>query len=241
MIDGKKVLGVIPARGGSKGLPGKNIREINGRPLIAWSIRAAQGSRLLDRTIVSTDDKDIAGVARTFGCEVPFMRPSELASDTANSTDVALHALEACQVEDGEYGFLVFIEPTSPLRTSDDIDAALELLASHPRAESIVSVAQAEAAHPAFCLTTAPDGLIKPLDSEIKSLRRQDLSEVYFPEGTIYISKVPPLVRRRSFYHELTLAYPVERYKQFEIDEEMDLVMVEALMKWKPEIYGGES
>ena len=137
------------------------------------------------------------------------------------------------------YDFMVLLEPTSPLRTSKDIDAALEMLAEHPSAEAVVSMAQAEACHPVFCSKVGPVGLIEPLMGEaIKHLRRQDLSEVLFPEGTVYASNVSALRKRRSFYHEKTIAHIVERYKQFEVDEEMDLVLIEAIMKYLHHTYG---
>jgi CMP-N,N'-diacetyllegionaminic acid synthase len=241
MIKGKRVLGLIPARGGSKGLPGKNIRMLNGRPLIAWSLWAAERSRYLDRVIVSTDSQEIADAARAFGGDAPFMRPADLASDTADSIDVILHALDFCQDEGESYDYLVLLEPTSPLRTVEDIDHSLERLAAHPSAEAMVSMAQAEASHPSFCSKAGPDGLIEPfMGTAILHLRRQDLGEVLFPEGTIYISSVPALKKRRSFYHEKTLAHIVERHKQFEVDEEMDLVLIEALMKFMHHTYGAQ-
>jgi CMP-N,N'-diacetyllegionaminic acid synthase len=239
MINAKRVLGLIPARGGSKGLPGKNIRPINGLPLLAWSIRAARKSHYLDRVIVSTDSQEIAETAKAHGGEAPFLRPAELASDTAGSIDVILHALDFCKDQGETYDYIVLLEPTSPLRTVEDIDRSLEALAEHPTAEAVVSVVQAEASHPVFCSRAGPDGLIKPfMGKAIEHLRRQDLGEALYPEGTIYISSVPALQDRRSFYHEKTLAYIVERHKQFEVDEEMDLVMIEALMKFMYHIYG---
>lgn len=239
----KKFLAIIPARGGSKGLPGKNIRLLNGKPLIAWSILAAQKSKYLDTVIVSTDSESIATVARQLGVDVPFLRPAELATDTASSIDVILHAIDTLAASPtGEtYDYIILLEPTSPLRTAADIDLAIEqLLSPHsPRgAEAIVSVAKAEAAHPQFHMKIGNDGFIEPFFSaEIKHVPRQKIVDTYFPEGTIYISSVPALRAKRAFYHDKTIPYVVQRYQQLEIDEEMDLVCAEALMKYKKDLY----
>src|SRR5580704_13363907 len=123
-----KILGLITARGGSKGIPRKNIIPVAGKPLLAWTIEAARGSASVDRVVLSTDDEEIAGVGRQFGAEVPFMRPGALAGDTAGSLGVALHALDwAAREGGGEPGYLLILQPTSPLRTSEDIDAVFEL------------------------------------------------------------------------------------------------------------------
>ena len=122
MIGNRKVLAVIPARGGSKALPGKNILTINGRPLIDWSIAAARGSRFVDRVVLSSDDDAIMAAAAACGCEVPFRRPTDLATDAASTIDVVLHALDALP----GYDVVMVLQPTSPLRTAGDIDAACQ-------------------------------------------------------------------------------------------------------------------
>ncbi|MBT6774377.1 aminotransferase class III-fold pyridoxal phosphate-dependent enzyme [Candidatus Woesearchaeota archaeon] len=242
MINNKKVLGVIPARGGSKGFPRKNIKIIAGKPMVAWSIEAGQKSMYVDRVILSTDDEEIALVAKNCGGDVPFMRPSYLATDTATSADVLLHALDFCEKSGEHYDYIIQLDPTSPLRKAEDIDCALEMLDSNEKAESIVGVAQPESSHPEFTMTFHADGLIKPLGAGLgielggdssHAKRRQDLGEVYFPEGTVYISEVEAFKQKKTFYHQLTMGYPVKRYQQFEIDEEMDMVVIEALMKSK--------
>lgn len=238
MYHNKKFLAIIPARGGSKGLPGKNIRSLNGKPLIAWSIHAAQKSRYLDRTVISTDSDEIASVARQWGADVPFLRPAALATDTASSIDVILHVLDALAAQGETYDYVVLLEPTSPLRTAADIDAAIEQLLSNSSAEAIVSVAKAEASHPQFHVKIGAAGFLEPyLGGEIKHVPRQKIADAYFPEGTIYISSVSALRSKCAFYHDKTLPYVVQRYQQLEIDEEMDLVCAEALMKYKKEYY----
>ncbi len=235
MINNKKVLAIIPAREGSKGFPGKNIKMLNGKPLIAWSIDVGKKSKYIDKLIVSTDGKKIAEVSKTYGAEVPFMRPKELASDTASSVAVLLHALDFLKEQGNIYDYIILIEPTSPLRTVEDIDKALEILSNHKSSKSIVSVFKLESTHPEFAMLIKKDGLIKPfLGGEvIIAKRRQDIEDVYCPDGTIYISDVNFLKQKKTFYHELTLAYPVDRHKFFEVDEEMDIAIIEALMKFK--------
>jgi CMP-N,N'-diacetyllegionaminic acid synthase len=231
MIGQSRVLALIPARGGSKGLPRKNVLPLLGRPLIGWTIEQAKQSRYIDRVVVSTDDFEIAEAGRASGGDVPFMRPAELASDTASSIDVILHALDTLGEAGDHYEYLALLEPTSPLRDSSDIDAALEQLVSTHRAESIVGVAKVESAHPDF-LVRIEGGFAKPFAvHEIQAKRRQELDELYFFEGSLYIAAVNSLRARRSFYHSATLPYVVPKFKAYEIDDPSDFIVVEALMR----------
>jgi N-acylneuraminate cytidylyltransferase/CMP-N,N'-diacetyllegionaminic acid synthase len=231
MINGKSVLALIPARGGSKGLPGKNIRPLLGKPLLAWSVEQGKASQYIDKVMVSTDDTEIAGTAKKYGAEVPFLRPAELASDTAPTIDTILNALDGLAANGEAFDFVVLLEPTSPLREVRDIDRALEKLSEHATAESIVGVAKVESAHPAFLLKVE-NGLTRPYSpNEFGVKRRQDIEDVFFLEGSVYIAYAHSLRDRRTFYHELTLPYIVPKYKSFEIDDLTDFTIVEALMK----------
>ena len=224
------MLGVITARGGSKGLPGKNIRPLLGKPLIAWSIEHGKESHYIDAVVVSTDDEAIARIARASGAEVPFMRPAELASDTATTVDTLVHALDFLDARGRHYDILVLLEPTSPLREATDIDRALEALLANPKAESIVGVARVDATHPAF-LVRLDDGFIRPYAPQAFGVqRRQDLDDLFFFEGSVYAAYTASLRTRRGFYHEATLPFVVPKYKSFEVDELVDFVVVEALM-----------
>ncbi|MCK5082649.1 MAG: acylneuraminate cytidylyltransferase family protein [Candidatus Omnitrophica bacterium] len=243
MINGKSVLAIIPARGGSKGLPGKNILPLNGKPLLGWPVEAARSSQYVDRVIVSTDDEEIAGVAREQGAEVPFLRPSELASDTSTTMSVLEHAIMHFKKEGCEYEYCVLLEPTSPLTESTDVDNALEKLDSNRDiADSIVGVSKVEAAHPTFDVFINKKGLIEPyLPNGFSRIgRRQDLDDLYFFEGTVYVSKIPALLEKKSFYHDKTIAYVVPRWKSVEVDEMADLICVEAIMKNKDKIKSQE-
>ena len=176
---------------------------------------------------------DIANVASSYGCEVPFMRPSNLASDESSSIDVLIHAIDYLKNEDNSFDYIVLLEPTSPLRESKDIDLAIETLSKNTEiADSIIGVSKVEAAHPVFDVEIGNNGLIKPyIDEKFKFYRRQDIKELYFFEGTIYVSLISALIDKKSFYHERTLPYFVPRWKSIEIDEEIDMIFAEAIIK----------
>jgi N-acylneuraminate cytidylyltransferase/CMP-N,N'-diacetyllegionaminic acid synthase len=232
MINGKRVVAIIPARSGSKGLPGKNIRELCGKPLIAWSIEQGRACEYIDLVLVSTDSEEIANIAEQYGASVPFRRPAALAADTASTPDVLLHAIDYLASIGESFDYLVLLEPTSPLRTVADITGALEELSKSRYAESIVGVAKAEASHPSF-LFRLHDGLLNPMSgAQPTGLRRQDLKEdFYYLEGSVYVSSVESFRAHKTFYHEATAAWVVDRYKALEIDELSDFLTAEALMK----------
>ena len=226
-----RVLAVIPARSGSKGLPGKNIRPINGKPLVAWTIEQGLASPVVDAVVVSTDSPEIAGIAESYGARVPFLRPAELSDDSAGSIDVLLHTLGALAKASEVFDTIVMLEPTSPLREVSDITGAVELLARSPAARSVVGVAEVEAAHPRF-LYLMKDGFLSPVaGSQPTGVRRQDLTDTYYHlEGSVYVSTVASLWQERSFYHDATLPWIVPRYKAIEIDELSDFICAEALL-----------
>jgi N-acylneuraminate cytidylyltransferase/CMP-N,N'-diacetyllegionaminic acid synthase len=231
MIDGARVLGLVTARGGSKGLPGKNLRDLCGRPLIAWSIDAVLQSQFIDDLVVSTDSQEIANAARGYGAEVPFLRPHELATDTTTSVDVIVHAISWLQTAGREYGYIVLIEPTSPLREPQDIDAALRQMVD-ANADAIVSVCRAETTHPVFMYRRDCQGLLTPYAGGAGATpRRQDTEPVFFLEGTVYASKIATLLEQRTFCHEGTLGYEVPKWKSPEIDDIIDFLLVESIIR----------
>jgi CMP-N,N'-diacetyllegionaminic acid synthase len=233
LINEQSVLALITARGGSKGLPGKNIRSLMGKPLIAWSIEQAKACRYVDRVVVSTDDKDIAKIAKEYGAETPFLRPANLSIDTASTIDTVIHAINFIENQGDSFDFIILLEPTSPLRDVEDIEKALEKLNDRSGAESIVGVAQALSMHPSF-LVRIINGTLKPFQGQwIASPRRQDLDEVYFFEGSLYISYCSSIKKRKSFYHDATLPYIMPKYKSYEIDEIDDFIIIEALLAAK--------
>lgn len=224
------VLAIIPARGGSKGLPGKNIRPLLGKPLIAWSIEQALASKYVDHVYVSTDSEEIAQVARYYGAIVPFMRPKELASDSAKTADVLIHVMEELELTGKKYEHILLLEPTSPLRESVDIDLAYEKLISTPEATSIVGVGVVESQHPAFCVSLTTEGFLQS-DNDFKVLRRQDINTIYYYEGSVYLSSIDSFREHKNFYHCRTLGYVFPKCKTFEIDDMVDFTIVEALLK----------
>lgn len=232
MINGKTVIAIIPARGGSKGLPGKNIKQLCGKPLIAWSIEAARYSMYIDEVIVSTDSKVIADVAVQFGSKVPFLRPAILAGDSVSSVDVIKHALEFYQANFSQsFNYIVLLEPTSPLRTSKDIDDAIIMLEGNPRARSIIGICKTECQNPAFLVKKGKNELLYGYENlEMKVVRRQDIADVYFFEGSVYVSDVSTLLNKGTFCHNQTIGYEVPKWKSFEIDDLDDFIIVESLM-----------
>jgi len=237
MYKNKKVLAIVPARGGSKGLPGKNIKSLCGKPLIAWSIEQGLNSKYIDKLIVSTDDKEIASISKKYGAEVPFMRPDYLASDTATSMDVFFHAIEYFENNNEIFDLIVALEPTSPLRDAQDIDNSLEILLNKDDAESIVGISKVESAHPDFLVSLDNNKFIVPYKNEIVIKRRQDIANLYFFEGSLYISYIKSLKNRKAFYHDKCFGYVVPKWKSFEIDDIYDFYIIEALMQKKIDGY----
>lgn len=233
MIAGRSVLGLVVARGGSKGLPGKNLRMLCGKPLIGWTVDAARAARFLDAVVVSTDDEGIAAAAAAHGAEVPFMRPAHLATDEASSIDVVLHALDWLASHGRDFDLVVLLEPTSPLRDANDIEQALERLTA-AGADSLVSVCRAESAHPVFMFRAGPDGkLERYIPMAGQGPRRQDIEPLFFLEGTVYVSTVASLRQLQSFCHTGTIAFEVPKWKATEVDDAIDWVIVEALLRHK--------
>ena len=221
MIGQERLLAVVPARGGSKGVPRKNLREAGGLPMIAWSLRAARESRYVDATVVSTDDKEIATVARAHGGDVPFMRPPALATDQASTIDVVLDALERCP----GYQWVVLLQPTSPLRQAADIDAAVDRCIQ-AKAPSCVSVCGAQES-PYWMYSITGIGHMKPLLPEAIHTRRQDLPRAFSLNGAVYLARVGWLQRERAFVRPETVAYEMPLERSLDIDTESDLLQLQ--------------
>ena len=235
MINGKSVIGIVPARAGSKGLPRKNIAPLCGKPLIAWSIEAGLRSQYIDLVIVSTDSNKIAGISAEYGASVPFIRPAELATDETPTIDVVIHALEYLNNQRKQrFDYTVLLEPTSPLRDEADIDRAIKQLVDNVGASSLVGISRTEAQNPEFLVCLSENNFLIGFDqSEIKPVRRQEIRDVYFLEGSIYVSDTKTLIARRTFCHQETLGCIFPKWKSLEVDDLEDLIMVEALMLHK--------
>jgi len=230
MYKGKKILGVIPARGGSKGLPGKNVHMLQGKPLLAWTIEAGQQSDFIDELLVTTDDAEIEEVAKEFGASVPFIRPAQLATDNAQTVDVLLHALKWYEKSGIFFDLLVLLQPTSPLRTAADIISAMNLFFKKG-ARAVVSVCETD--HHPFWMNVLPeDGCLRDfIRKEAVNLPRQQLAKYYRLNGALYIVETTWLKEQKSFFGEKTFAYVMDRKRSVDIDELMDLYIAETLIR----------
>ena len=234
MYKGKNILGLIPARGGSKGLPRKNIIPLLDKPLIVWTIEQALASKYLDRVVVSTDDKEIAEISKKYGAEVPFIRPKELARDDSTTIDVIIHALNWFENAGENYDYLALLEPTSPLREKDDIDNGIKkLIDNENRADSLVSVGEIALEHPFISKEIDEKGYVKQFYevSNNNVTRRQNLFKAYFPYGVLYFSKIFAIKRYKTFYQAKTLPLFIKRWQNYEIDDMWDFICIEAILK----------
>jgi len=232
MINGKGVIAIVPARSGSKGLPGKNIMDLCGKPLLAWTIEKALKSRFIDKVVVSTDSEKIAEIAVQFGADVPFLRPKELATDEATSFSVVEHCLEFFKNKDNlQFDYTLLLEPTSPLREDSDIDRAISMLDSQRDDFDAVVSLGIVSGHPSI-VKRLIRGTVSPYVNEtLNATRRQDLDAAYFPYGVVYASKTRSILESRSFYPIKCGAIMLEPYQCLEIDSEIDFLCVEAIMR----------
>jgi len=223
------MIALIPARGGSKGLPGKNIISFDGKPLIAHTIEAALSAKTVDRVIVSTDDRDIADVALKYGAEVPFLRPSELAGDDSRAIDVYRYVIN--RLNDGSREVInecVILLPTAPFRDSSHIDEAIDIFHTR-KAESVISVTEFDPPV-RWALQENPHGTISPLFPDLLMKNRQEEEHFFCPNGAIYVFSVPYLMEHDSYYGERTYPYPMPAECSLDIDTEFDLRWGEFLL-----------
>lgn len=227
MINGRKVLALIPARGGSKGIKDKNIYSLCGKPLVFYSIESARYSKYVDKIVVSTDSEKIAIIAKEFGAEVPFLRPVEFASDTAKTIDVIIHAINWLKEKGDIFDILVLLQPTSPLRTVAEIDNALEKFIDCDE-KSLVSVSEVSD-NPILIRTIDRDGILHPLLNCSSSVRRQDMKIYYRVNGSIYINRISEIHEETSL-NDNVVPYIVKTENAIDIDEMKDIVIAEWLL-----------
>ncbi len=224
MYKNKKFLAIIPARGGSKRLPRKNILNLNGKPLIRWSIEAGLKSKYIDKVVVTSDDAEILGIAESSGVSV-INRPVELASDTSTTFDAIKHTINNVN----NYDYIVLLQPTSPLRTAQHIDEAIEILFERS-ADAVVSVCEVD--HSPFWSNTLPnnDNMSNFIRDDVLNKRSQDLEVYYRLNGAIYICDVNRLLQEERFLlKENIFAYKMDKSVSIDIDEEIDLKIAQAL------------
>lgn len=219
-----KVLGLIPARAGSKSIPRKNLAELGGKPLISWTIDAASKSSLT-RTVVSTECEEIAGVCRNLGAEVPFLRPKSLASDDSRSIDVVNHAIESLNEK---FDAVMLLQPTSPFRTFEDINDALLMKSD---ASSVISVVPVEGTHPARMKFIEEGFLIDPpFGEEFENMPRQNLRPMYIRNGAIYLTGINEIYRE-TFKGDKSRALIMPKERSINIDSLFDLQLARAMLK----------
>ena len=226
MKKNKSFLAIIPARGGSKRLPKKNILDLNGKPLISWSIEAGLKSKYIDKVMVSSDDEEILDISKQYAVDT-IKRPEELASDTATTFEVLKHIIDSVE----KYDYIVLLQPTSPLRDEKHIDEAIELL-EFKSADAVVSIS--EMAHSPLWSNTLEDSLsmVGFLRDDVLTKRSQDLEKYYRLNGAIYICKTDKLLKNKTFFlKENIFAYKMDRESSIDIDEELDFKIARALLE----------
>lgn len=230
MIQGKTVLAIITARGGSKGVPRKNVRLVGGKPLIAYSVEAARAASCVDRVILSTDDAEIAETAARYGCEVPFMRSPELATDEASSVDVVLDTLVHCP----GYDYFVLLQPTSPLRTAADIDACATACLS-AKASVCVSVNEVSES-PFWMYRIDPNQTLSPVLPKNSATRRQDIEKIYGLNGAVYFANSTFFAKNKTFLGPSTIAHIMPPERSVDLDTLADFKYLEFLIGETPNV-----
>lgn len=221
----KQFLAIIPARGGSKRLPKKNTLNLQGKPLIAWTIEAAKNSQYIDTVCISSDDQAILAIAEKYGVQ-PLLRPDELASDTATTFDAIAHAISVAKEQ---YEYIVLLQPTSPLRTAKHIDEAI-LLLKNKSADAVISVCAMEHS-PLWANTLPNDGSMIDFIQESHVTRSQDLPDYYRLNGAIYICLTDRLLSEKSFFiADKIFAYIMDTESSVDIDNQLDFKLVELIM-----------
>ncbi len=224
-----KILGLINARGGSKGVPGKNIKPLCGRPLIAWSIETANKCASINRVVVSTDDEKIANTARDAGADVPFMRPAELAGDDVLQIDVIIHAVEFLEKQGDVYDYVCLLQPTCPVRAVEDVEGALKLLIES-KADSVITITPTP--HHPMTLYSKGEGqrLTQFVETSKAGVTRQQFPELFWRTGSVYAFRRENL-KQRSMYGNDVRGYEVPPERCANIDDPLDWDIAELLMK----------
>ena len=225
MINRQKILGLVTARGGSRTVVGKNLKPLGGKPLVAWVIEAGLASELIDRLVLSSDDPDIISAGRDAGCEAPFVRPANLATDEARSIDVAHHALSEL---DETYDFVTLLQPTSPFVSAADIDGCIEKCHASG-ATSCVSISQVDK-HPAWMYRLSPKKKLRPLSPGERPSRRQDIEPVFALNGAVFVARCDWLMQSDDFIGPESLGYEMPKERSVDIDTPLDFMTAEAVL-----------
>jgi CMP-N-acetylneuraminic acid synthetase len=227
-----KILAIIPARGGSKGLPKKNILPLYGKPLIGWTIEAAKTCPYINEIFVSTDSQEIADVAESFGVKVPALRPAELAQDDTSTPDVVEYIIQKLEEERHFFDYIMLLEPTSPLRKKNDLKNILEKVFVHPEADGLVTLGEVHTEHPMIIKKLNHLERVVPYIQDVKVVtQRQQTDKAYFPYGVAYVMRVDCFKKQKTFYTDNTISYLIDRWQNYEIDDFYDFVCIEAILQ----------
>lgn len=229
MYKGKRILAIIPARGGSKGIKNKNIRLLNKKPLITYSIDVAKLCSYIDYILVTTDSEKIADISKTAGASVPFIRPEYLASDNAKTIDVLIHAIEVLKSMNMTFDYVVLLQPTQPLRLKKHLDEAIEQIVDFG-CDSLVSVCEVSE-NPILMRTIDESGKLSRILSFNSTIRRQDFPKFYKVNGSIYINKIDKKFNKNTSLNDNEYAYLMPKEYSVDIDEEKDFIMAEEAIK----------
>jgi CMP-N,N'-diacetyllegionaminic acid synthase len=227
MIRNERLTAIIPARGGSKGIPRKNLLRIEGETIVERAIRLARESGRVDRVLVTTDDPEIYQLAKLHDAAPPNLRPAHLATDQATTIDAVVHLIDDAVIEDG---YLLLLQPTTPLRTTSDLDALCERLEANPDAEAIASVVRHDAPHPDKLMKIEGSYLRSYLGTKA-SVPRQSLPVVHALNGAFYLTSLEVIQKQHTFLPERTLAFEMPLERSLNLDGPMDLLVLEALLK----------
>lgn len=234
MYKNKKIIAIIPARKGSKGLKNKNIKNLDNKPLIAYTIEAALKSKYLDEVMVTTDSPKIAKISASYGASIPFLRPKYLANDTASSFDTVIHTLDFYNKHFNEnFDYLILLEPTSPLREDNDIDEMIQQLVNNKhKFNSLCSIGEINE-HPSIVKKIDNDRLVPFCKELTLTTRRQDNQKAYFPFGVGYLVCTKAFRKEKSFYTKKNHFYKIKRYQCYEIDDIYDFLCIENIIKYR--------
>ena len=241
MYKNNTILGIIPARGGSKGIPKKNIKILVDKPLITWTIHAAQKSQYIDKLIISTDSEEIAKMGSQLGAEIPFIRSSELAKDDSSGSDVIIHALDWFQCNRKTYDYFILLQPTSPFRKTEHIDKALEVIISKQDIDALVSIQKVDQ-HPYWMKKINKAGYLEKYNEESSAYTyRQSLPELYINNGAIYICKWDVFIDDRSLYKRNCYPFIMERKFSLDLDTMDDWKYAEYLLNNNIDLFSTKS
>jgi len=225
MIGSKKVIAIVPARGGSKRLPGKNLLPVAGRPMIAWTIAVARESKYVDLLIVSTDEPAIADVARQYGADVPFLRPAHLAADDTTSVDTVMHALDSVG---GDFEIAIMLQPTSPLRLREDIDGAIEAFVGSAASAGVSVYRPAKPI--AWSMTVNSAGQLTPIFGP-EGPAGTAPQDVYFPNGATFVVDIASFRHQKTFYPRDAIPFVMPASRSIDVDTEDDLALADHLLR----------